>query len=327
MIEITVYLVMMTIGAFLGHRIKLKRGNSPVPGIGTVQSISTCVILFLMGTRIGANQEVIDDLGNIGIYALISTLVIMGSAILMLFISRKLFGFDKFGRMKSDLNEDIAITGSDSSSSPNKVIDPMSIFIIVLVILGLLTGHFVVKKVFTDYEYFSNLAATLIRIGLCILLFFVGFDLGFDGTAFKSFKSVGFKVLIIPAATVIGSLIGGIIISLFLPITTKEGLAIAAGLGWYSLAPAVILDAGHVTASAISFLHNVMRELFTLMLVPFVARWIGFIEAAGTPGAPGMDICLPVVERSTNSLVAVYALISGIITSILVPILVPLIIG
>lgn len=327
MIEITVYLVMMAIGAVIGHRAKKMRGDHPIPIIGTVQSISTCAILFMMGTRIGANEEVIDNLGSIGIYALISTIVILACAILALSIMRRLVGFNKYGIIGKTKAEEIGGMPSEFIAEQNKKLDPMTFLIIILVILGLLSGHFFVNKLFSDYEYFSNLAATLIRVGLCILLLFVGFDLGFEGSAFDNFKRAGLKVLLVPIATTIGSLVGGIIVSLFIPITTKEGLAIAAGLGWYSLAPAVILDAGHVTASAISFLHNVMRELFALMFVPFVARWVGYIEAAGMPGAPGMDICLPVVERSTSSTIAVYSLISGIITSILVPILVPLIIS
>ena len=331
MIEITVYLIMMIIGAIVGHQVKSKRGNTPIPFIGTVESICTCAILFLMGTRIGANKEVIDHLGSIGIYALISTILIMGCAIATLSLMRRIVGFDKYGNIKEKTKaqaDSVSTTVNTSSDIKNSnKIDPMTIIIIVLVILGLLCGHLFVGKLFPDYETFSELAATMIRVGLCLLLLFVGFDLGYEGTAFQNFKRVGLKVLLIPLATVVGSLLGGIITSLVLPITTKEGLAIAAGLGWYSLAPAIILDAGHVTASAISFLHNVLRELCTLMFVPLVAKWVGFIEASGTPGAPGMDICLPVVERSTNSTIAVYALVSGIITSVLVPILVPIMIN
>lgn len=37
-------------------------------------------------------------------------------------------------------------------------------------------------------------------------------------------------------------------------------------------------------ASAVCFLHNVMRELFAIVLIPFVAKKIGYVETVGLPG-------------------------------------------
>ena len=122
-------------------------------------------------------------------------------------------------------------------------------------------------------------------------------------------------------------MIGAVITFFIMPVTLRESLAIASGFGWYSMAPVIIMNAGHITASAISFMHNVTRELIAILVVPFVAKHIGYIEASCVPGAPGMDICLPVVERSTNSTIVIYSFITGTITSALVPILVPLFIG
>ena len=45
------------------------------------------------------------------------------------------------------------------------------------------------------------------------------------------------------------------------------------------------------------------------------------------PGSAAMDVCLPIVEKSTRSDIAVYSFVSGVILSTAVPILVPLIIG
>ena len=102
---------------------------------------------------------------------------------------------------------------------------------------------------------------------------------------------------------------------------------IASGFGWYSLAPGIIMDAGYITASAISFLHNVLREMAAILFIPFVAKGVGYIETTGLPGAAAMDVCLPVLEKSTKPEVAIYGFISGVILSFLVPILVPLIIS
>ena len=52
------------------------------------------------------------------------------------------------------------------------------------------------------------------------------------------------------------------------PVTLREGLAISAGFGWYTMAPSVISGAGHAVAGAISFLHNVLRETMGLIFLP-----------------------------------------------------------
>ena len=87
------------------------------------------------------------------------------------------------------------------------------------------------------------------------------------------------------------------------------------------------MEAGYITASAVAFLHNVMRELFSILFIPLVAQKIGYIETTGMPGAAAMDVCLPIVEKSTRSDIAVFSFVSGVILSILVPVLVPVIIG
>ena len=87
------------------------------------------------------------------------------------------------------------------------------------------------------------------------------------------------------------------------------------------------MEAGYLTASAVSFLHNVMRELLSIVFIPLIAKKIGYIETTGMPGAAAMDVCLPIVEKSTRSDIAVYSFVSGVVLSILVPVFVPLIIG
>lgn len=152
-------------------------------------------------------------------------------------------------------------------------------------------------------------------------------DLGLDGTVIANFRRVGLRILAFPAAVIIGTLIGALAVCPLLALSLRECLAVGCGFGWYTLAPGIIMEAGHLTASAVSFLHNVMRELFSIILIPLVAKKIGYIETTGMPGAAAMDVCLPIVEKSTRSDIAVYSFVSGVIMSILVPVLVPLMIG
>ena len=204
----------------------------------------------------------------------------------------------------------------------------MTVLIIIAVIVGMIIGYFVIRDIFAGrMEEFDSAAGIGIKVGLCLLLVFVGLDLGLDGTVVSNFKRVGFRILAVPAATIIGTLIGAAAAMPFIGMSLRECLAVGSGFGWYTLAPGIIMEAGYLTASAVSFLHNVMRELLAIVFIPLVAKKIGYLETTAMPGAAAMDVCLPIVEKATRSEIAVYSFVSGVILSILVPVLVPIIIG
>lgn len=185
---------------------------------------------------------------------------------------------------------------------------------------GLLAGYFIVPP------EFIAISGNVLIGGLCVLMFFVGMDLGISGTVVPNFKKVGWRVVVFPIMVIIGTLVGTFVASLFLPISGKEAMAIGSGMGWYTFAPVLLSDYS-AQISAISFLHNVMRELFGLMLIPVVAKYIGYVEAVGLPGGAAMDVGVAVVDRVAGPNAAVYSFVAGLILSVCVPILVPFIIG
>lgn len=192
--------------------------------------------------------------------------------------------------------------------------------ILISVVLGVLAGGWILP------EDFLEVSGNLLIVGLCLLLFFVGVDLGREGTVVSSFKKVGPRVLVFPFAIVMGTLLAAFMVSLFLPITARESMAVSAGFGWYTLAP-IILAEYSTEISALSFMYNVMRELLGIILIPVVAKYVGFVECTSLPGAAAMDVCLPIVEKATAPNITIYSFITGVVLSISVPIMVPLMIG
>lgn len=186
--------------------------------------------------------------------------------------------------------------------------------------IGALLGYFLLP------ESFLPISEYIIIIGLSGLLFFVGMDIGMQGTVIKNIKKAGARILMFPVAAIVGTLGGAAFASLILPINLFESLAVGSGMGWYSLAP-LLIDQYSASLSAVSFLHNVMRELLGIITIPIVAKYIGHIETISLPGAAAMDVCLPIVEKSTSAEVAIYSFIAGITLSASVPILVPLFLG
>ncbi len=196
----------------------------------------------------------------------------------------------------------------------------MTKWIIGAVIGGMLLGHFLIPAAFVAH------IGTIINLGLCLILFLVGVDMGRQGTIWKEIKEAGFKVLLIPVAVAVGTLAAAAVAGLFLPMTVKDAMAASAGFGWYSLAPMLLAEYS-TSVSAVAFLSNVMREVLAIVLIPVVAKYIGFVECVSLPGAAAMDTVLPVVVRSTHERITIYSFVSGVILSFAVPVLVPFIVS
>lgn len=186
--------------------------------------------------------------------------------------------------------------------------------------LGILAGLFALP----DWLYENT--GLLMDLGLCLLLFFVGIDLGSNRNIFNNLRNLGFRILIVPAGTILGSLAGGLICSLIFDLNIFGALAIASGMSWYTLS-AIIITPISSELGTIAFLSNVFREVIAFVAIPFIAKNIGYLETIAAGAAISMDTGLPMVTRNTNSEVAVISFISGVILSLAVTVLVPVFVG
>jgi uncharacterized membrane protein YbjE (DUF340 family) len=187
------------------------------------------------------------------------------------------------------------------------------------IIIGGIVGYFFQTPILSLYsDHFIDL-------GLCLLLFFVGIDIGDNSSVFSNLKTYGKKIWLLPFSTILGSLLGGIIGSLVLPISIGEGLAISSGLGWYSLS-AIELSKISAELGSIAFLSNVFREILAILTIPLIAKSIGSFESISTAGATAMDSLLPVINKSNSSDISIIAFFSGVVLTTSVPILVPIIV-
>lgn len=193
----------------------------------------------------------------------------------------------------------------------------MSFAILIVLVLGIGAGYFMPADL-------SALIDSASSYMLWILLFSVGIDMGLNKEVFTRIKELGFKILLIPFGVVVGSLCGGILTALLVKLSIKEGLAISAGLGWYSLSGILITEAGNPVGGTISFLANVFREMLTFIVVPFVAGHMNYYCAIAPAGATAMDTTLGIISKNTNGTIAVLSFVSGVICTLIVPVLVPI---
>jgi len=191
--------------------------------------------------------------------------------------------------------------------------------IIISIIVGVIIG------IFAPNDFISTNIDNFINIGLCLLLFFIGVDIGKNGDIFQQMKSLSKKLLLLPVVITIASLLGGIVSALVLGISIGEGLVLSAGMGWYSYS-SVLLSKTDVSLGSIAFMANVFRELLAILIIPIVAKKIGSLEAISTAGAPSMDSALPVINKYTSSENSIIAFYSGFIITLVIPILLPSII-
>lgn len=193
----------------------------------------------------------------------------------------------------------------------------MSLVILVVLVLGIGAGYLMPA----DLSAFIDSASSYM---LLLLLFSVGIDTGLNKAVFTRIKELGFKILLIPFGITVGSLCGGLLTSFLVSVSAKEGLAISAGLGWYSLSGVLITEAGNPVGGTIAFLANVFREMLTFIIVPFVASHLNYYCAIAPAGATSMDTTLGIISKNTNGTIAVLSFVNGVICTFLVPILVPL---
>lgn len=192
----------------------------------------------------------------------------------------------------------------------------MTVKIIGAVVIGTIVGLFIP-------ESFYSMTDHLLTIGLCLLLFFVGIDIGKNKNVFQEIKKTGHLFFLVPIGVAFGSIIGALGIGLLLGYPINESGAIGSGLGWYTLS-SIIIAPYSSELSVLAFLTNVIREVFAIALIPIIAKRIGFMEAIAPAGATAMDTTLPIISRNTNAETAILSFSTGLILSTLVPILVPM---
>jgi uncharacterized membrane protein YbjE (DUF340 family) len=194
----------------------------------------------------------------------------------------------------------------------------VSWLIIAAVAGGIFLGSNVLQT--AQIEFISGIAPWT----LYLVLLTIGFGLAQDRAAWRRFGRLGWRVLLMPLATIVGTLLGVVLIAPLAKLTAFEALSIGAGFGWYSLSGVLLSSLGYSTLGAIAFLSNVFRELLAVVTIPWLAKKTDPFLAIAPGGATTMDTTLSLLSRYGTNESVLTALINGIILSTAVPLLVPL---
>ena len=321
--QLAMYWSAMVIMYIIASKLRNRKEN--FKWVGEAINVPIYILVLLMGLRMGANKEIVDSLGTIGVQSVIVSVLVIGCSILGVILMRAVLKMDRYGNVGADR----VPNGQKPEKAAEANVAGIRSTIIIggLVAIGMAVGYFLIYKRYSVQDAFLEKSDPAITVLLIILLAFVGFSLGLDGSVFGNIKKAGARVFLFPLAIVAGTIVGGVIYGLISSLSIREGVAVAAGFGWYTYAPNIIAQAGYPVASAISFLHNVIREVVGIIGIPFFATKIGYIEATAVPGIAAMDVCMPIIEKYARKDTVVYGFATGLLMCILVPLIVPLMIG
>ena len=194
--------------------------------------------------------------------------------------------------------------------------------IVIFMLLALLGGLFYRMS---GLEFtFINLMSENTNIILYLLMFSVGISIGMQRGIFSKIKEYHIKIFIIPIGTILGSLLGGVICALLLNMPIGYGTAITSGLGWYSLAGVTIGNLVSAEMGSIAFMSNLMREMFSFLIIPFLAVHLNYYTCIASAGATSEDTTLPLMLKYTNEETVALSVFHGVICSLMVPVLISL---
>lgn len=160
---------------------------------------------------------------------------------------------------------------------------------------------------------------------LCALMFCVGISVGSDPQTLNSFRALSPRLVLLPVATILGTLAGTAIISLLLQERTlADCLAVGSGFGYYSLSSIFITEYRGAELGTVALLANICREIITLLAAPLLARWFGPLAPISAGGATTMDTTLPIITRTSGQQFVVVSIFHGFIVDFSVPFLVTL---
>ena len=191
-----------------------------------------------------------------------------------------------------------------------------SIIIVSFFIAGVLIGRFVHVPSLLTAE-----APTL--YALYVLMFFVGISIGSDKKALEALKHQNFKIILVPLATIIGTLAGSALISLALSgKSLTDCLAVGSGFGYYSLSTIFITQYKGAELGTIALVSNILRELLALLAAPLLVRYFGKLAPISVGGATTADTTLPIITKFCGKEFVIISIVHGMLVDLSVPFLV-----
>lgn len=319
------------LGGILTGRLLLGRR------LAFVQPLITVIIwalLFLLGVEAGSDPAVVGGLATLGVTALgLFAFSVAGSILaswgLWLWIRRRGLSVQSPGTTSGTApampsgTTSAPTSGTSDDESPQAAPSLWSTLKGSLVIVAFFVAGCLAGLWFAPDMKGSEVSTWV----LYALMFCVGVTLGNDRTLVGRVRQLDRRLALLPLATAVGTLGGAALATPFFGAdsavtSVADSLAVGAGFGYYSLSSIFIADLRGAELATVALLCNIMREIFTLLAAPLVARRFGPLAAVSIGGATTFDTTLPIITRSAGRPYAVVSIFHGCVMDFSVPFLV-----
>ena len=312
----------MAAGMVLGRFLRIKGLQKPIIAV-------TWLLLLFLGLETGSDREVIGALPSIGLAsAALSIGGVAGSCILA-WILWKYMG-ENVGEAVPEAGQGARETGADGNLQAVSGLDMgtgrrISVWSGMggsLVILGFFTLGIILGL--AGLPAGQSIVHKLSFWSLCILMAMVGMSVGGNPELATSIKSMNPRIALLPIATILGTYAGCIIVNLFLGYSIADVLAIGSGFGYYSLSSVLISSSRGPHLGSIALISNIIREVFTLLCAPVLARIAGPLAPISSGGATTADTTLPIISSCCGDKFVLISIFHGFAVDFTVPFLVTL---
>jgi len=309
LLQILVLLAFMAGGALV---VRLRLAPPPKASDALIKVV-LWILLLVMGYRLGNARELRARLGEIGLLALGTATFSIAGTISCVYLAYSLLDIFRGRRMQRG-GKPLA-AGAKGRSTIDLAHFKGPGILLGVVIVGFATG-LASPELTVDYGLVTGWI-------LNALLFMIGLQFAQSGLSLRS-AFVRADTALVPAATALGSLLGGLAVAAAFGLSAGKGLSLSSGFGWYSLSGVLISDLGDPALGSAAFLANMIREALALVLIPVLASGRRPYAAIGVAGATAMDVTLPLIEQCVGPDSVPVSFTSGAVLSLLVPLFVPL---
>jgi uncharacterized membrane protein YbjE (DUF340 family) len=163
---------------------------------------------------------------------------------------------------------------------------------------------------------------------LYALMLQVGIGIGSDPRLKEILRSLSPRLLLLPCATIVGTMVASAAVSLLISRWSVAGvMAAGSGMGYYSLSSILITQLKEPTVGAVvaaelgtvALVANILREMLTLTLAPLMVRWFSPVAPICSGGATTMDVTLPVITQYAGREWVFVAIVHGVVVDFSVP--------
>ena len=169
--------------------------------VSAVVMATVCILLFVMGVRVGLNEEIIDAIKSTGVISAILFVLGTGTCIVLTWLFTKYVIDRKKEAVISDTEDSKVETSGGSSGFKD------SLIILGCFVLGLLLAlTWVLPDTFysLDFESYADWV-------LYAMLLFVGISIGMGDSILALVKNLPRRVLWLPLVALVGTWIGSVI--------------------------------------------------------------------------------------------------------------------